>query len=87
MAGSQLKHVFSCSKYHELEANFFKIQSKYMILLQESQAPRMGESAAVCGCMAWVCTVVALLGCLKLSGVLTSWLEGIRHKIGTLSAS
>ena len=33
----------SCSKHHELEAEYYRIQSKHMILLQESQQPRMGE--------------------------------------------
>ena len=35
-----------CSKLHELEAQLCKVESKYMILLQETQQPRAGG----CGC-------------------------------------
>lgn len=30
------------SKYHELEAKHCKVESKYMILLQETQEPKLG---------------------------------------------
>ena len=31
------------SKYHEVQAEYFRVQSKYMVLLQEAQNPRIGE--------------------------------------------
>ena len=36
--------ILSFSKHSELEAEHCRIQSKFMILLQESQEPRMGRS-------------------------------------------
>jgi len=39
------------SKHNELEAQHCRIQSKYMILLQESQAPRMGKKAPLSTCV------------------------------------
>lgn len=38
-----LKNV-SCSKLHDLEAELCKVQSKYVILLKESQEPELGKS-------------------------------------------
>lgn len=35
------------SKYHEVQAEYFKVQSKYMVLLQEAQNPRIGEKMIV----------------------------------------
>ena len=34
--------LYPSSKYHEMEAQYYSVQSKYMILLQEAQEPKMG---------------------------------------------
>lgn len=36
-------YMFICSDFHELEAKFIQQESKYLVLLRESQEPRMGQ--------------------------------------------